>query len=180
MKVNIGRYKKANKRKVDIKIDDFDTNNLDTTLALIIYPALIQLKQNKQGGPLSMPGIVAGVDLSTEQQLTFSFYHEEMPDDWFEKQAEEWYLALDKMIWAFQQIVEASYEYKYVSVNPKISIKESGNKYLNPATGILEPTYEMINVDDEYWFDDVGYKEHERRIQEGLDLFAKYYRNLWD
>lgn len=29
-------------------------------------------------------------------------------------------------------------------------------------------------------YDETGYKEYAAKIQEGLDLFGKYYRNLWD
>ena len=51
MKVKIGRWPKVGDRKVDIKIESFDTWNLDSTLALIILPALIQLKETKHGIP---------------------------------------------------------------------------------------------------------------------------------
>jgi hypothetical protein len=34
--------------------------------------------------------------------------------------------------------------------------------------------YEFHNHDVEY------YKEQQRKIQEGLQLFAKYYESLWD
>lgn len=41
MKVNIGRYYKNGKdRKVSITVDDYDTWNLDVTLAEVILPAL--------------------------------------------------------------------------------------------------------------------------------------------
>jgi hypothetical protein len=33
---------------------------------------------------------------------------------------------------------------------------------------------------DEHWYDHIGHQLHEARIQEGLELFGKYYRNLWD
>ena len=36
------------------------------------------------------------------------------------------------------------------------------------------------NNPEEHWFDANGHAEHVKRIQEGLDLFGKYYRNLWD
>jgi hypothetical protein len=52
MKINIGKYpKKGTRRKINVQVDRFDTWGLDHTLATIIYPALIQLKQTKQGIP---------------------------------------------------------------------------------------------------------------------------------
>jgi hypothetical protein len=53
MKVNIGKFpkKSTGKRKINIEIENQDTWNLDHTLALIIYPALLQLKATKQGVP---------------------------------------------------------------------------------------------------------------------------------
>jgi len=32
----------------------------------------------------------------------------------------------------------------------------------------------------EHWTDYIGMRIHEERIQEGLELFGKYYRHLWD
>jgi len=30
-----------------------------------------------------------------------------------------------------------------------------------------------------HWFDKEGYKKHQKRIQRGINLFSKYYQNLW-
>jgi hypothetical protein len=39
----------------------------------------------------------------------------------------------------------------------------------------------MVDKDpDAHWYDAEGHKLHEDRIQEGLELFGKYYRSLWD
>ena len=52
MKVNIGKfYNPSNRRKINVQIDRYDTWSLDHTLALIILPALIQLKETKQSVP---------------------------------------------------------------------------------------------------------------------------------
>jgi hypothetical protein len=51
----------------------------------------------------------------------------------------------------------------------------------NPITGKVEDTFHMKDKDpDSHWYDLEGHTLHEERIQEGLDLFGKYYRNLWD
>lgn len=49
MKINIGPYEEA--RKVEIEVEDFDTWNADHTLALIIHPVLVKLKEQKHGSP---------------------------------------------------------------------------------------------------------------------------------
>lgn len=50
MKVKIGKYPKdESDRKIDIKIDDYDTWNLDATLSLIIYPSLIKFREKLNG-----------------------------------------------------------------------------------------------------------------------------------
>jgi hypothetical protein len=39
----------------------------------------------------------------------------------------------------------------------------------------------MVDPDPtSHYFDAAGYTLYQDRIQEGLDLFAKYYRSLWD
>ncbi len=49
MKVKVGKYPKNNRRKINVEIDYYDTWSLDHTLAMIIYPALLQLKATKHG-----------------------------------------------------------------------------------------------------------------------------------
>ena len=39
-------------RKVKIRIDNYDTWNMDSTLALIIVPMLKQLRETKHGAPM--------------------------------------------------------------------------------------------------------------------------------
>ena len=48
MKVNIGEYPEPS---VDVRIDKQDTWSMDYTLAHVILPMLIQLKETKHGSP---------------------------------------------------------------------------------------------------------------------------------
>ena len=49
MKVSIKPFpKKGGRRKINVQIERHDTWSLDHTLAIIIYPALIQLKAIKK------------------------------------------------------------------------------------------------------------------------------------
>jgi hypothetical protein len=64
---------------------------------------------------------------------------------------EEWYAILDKIIFSMDYIANER-EWKY---------------YPSEENGIEEGDYSKL-------------KEVEAKVQEGLDLFGKYYRNLWD
>lgn len=178
MKVKINKWgKTTNRRKIDIQIDSWDTWNMDSTLAMIIYPMLLQLKENHHGVPNDFAD-VGGADY--EPQECFDFYkdtHHELSN----QKMKSWADTLDKMIWSFQQIAYGDYDSKYHHGKAEYDYIKSDKQYPNPVTGKLEPTYQMLDKNpDEHWYDHVGHMKHEERIQEGIDLFAKYYRNLWD
>lgn len=178
MKINIGKFYKGNSdRKININIERFDTWNLDHTLALIILPALIQLKETKQGIPSDFAE-VGGEDY--QAQDSFDFYKETVNEN-FEKRCREWDEVLDKMIWSFQQIALEDYDDQYHHGTPKFDWIKTDKQFANPITGKMEETYQMVDKNpNEHWYDHVGHQLHEKRIQEGLELFGKYYRSLWD
>lgn len=166
MEINIGPYPNiTGPRDIKIKIDKYDTWSLDHTLALIIYPALLQLKDN-------MPGIPADFteDLDFSNQYSFDFYNEtELENNRFQQRVDKWNETLDKMIWAFREIAEDTYEEKYQHGEPDYEMIDN-----NDGTSGLE----QRNKDA--WTDYNGIKAHEEKIDEGLMLFAKYFRNLWE
>lgn len=178
MRVNIRNYNKGNiDRKVNVEIEKFDTWSLDHTLALIILPALIQLKETKHGVPADFAN-VGGEDF--DDQESFEFYKETV-NEAFDEKIKEWDKILDKMIWSFQQLALEDYESKYHHGEAKYDFVATDKMYPNPVTGKLEATYQMVDTNpEEHWYDHVGHKLHEDRIQEGLELFGKYYRALWD
>lgn len=179
MKVKINKYPKKGlkDRKVNIEIENFDTWSLDHTLALIILPALLQLKDSKHGVPSEFVD-VGGADY--ERQLSFDFYMETY-NDAFEKGCERWNDVLDKMIWSFQQLALEDYDTLYHHGKTEYSWEKSGNEFLNPVTNQIEDTYTIIDkTPDQHWYDSIGHRMHEERVQEGLELFGKYYRHLWD
>ena len=179
MKINIGKYpKKSSRRKIKVKIDNFDTWSLDHTLATIIYPALLQLKATKHGVPSEFVNDVGGT--SWEEQDSFDFY-KETHDEYWEIGSKRWDEALDKIIWSFEQIASKNYDDKYHHGRGEYDWVETDRTFPNPVTGKIEPTYQMVDKNpDEHWYDHVGQMKHEERIQEGLDLFGKYFRALWD
>ena len=180
MKANFGNYPsgKSNRaRKIKVEIERFDTWSLDNTLAYIILPALIQLKQHKMGIPGEF-GDVGGE--SHASQLSFEFYIESH-DAAFDEGCKRWEEILDKMIWSFQQIALDDYENIYHHGTLDFDWEKTEDKYPNPITGKMENMYQLVDKNpEEHWYDVVGNRLHDERIQEGLELFGKYYRNLWD
>jgi hypothetical protein len=178
MKIKMGKFPNHGHRKISVEIEDFDTWNLDHTLAKIIYPALIQLRDTKHGVPGDFVNNVGGEDYS--DQDSFDFYKETHKESW-EEAAKKWDDVLDKMIWSFEQLANQDYDDQYHHGDAKFDWIKTDKPYPNPVTGKIESTYQMIDKNpDEHWYDHVGHKMHEDRIQEGLDLFGKYFRALWD
>jgi hypothetical protein len=150
-------------REISVEIDDYDVWNLDSTLALIITPALKVLKKNKQGAPLVDDDDVPDHLKSTNARPK---EHEYDTDEfWFDR----FEYVLDEMIFAFDSI-NNDWEAQYHHGDIDWTFEESDN------TG-----FSKIKVNkDNYSFDEEGYKEQYERIKNGLRLFSKYYFTLWD
>lgn len=179
MRLKIGKYptKASFSRKVDIQIDKYDTWSLDHTLAHVIYPSLLQLKATKHGVPSEFGDVGGGTEYS---QDSFDFYKDSY-DEAFELGILRWDEILDKMIWSFEQLIRADYGEKYHHGKLEWEFVDSGGTYPNPVTGKVEKTYQMVDKNpNEHWYDAEGHHLHEERIQEGLELFGKHFRSLWD
>jgi hypothetical protein len=126
-------------RKIQVRIDPWDTWSMDHTLALIIHPMLVQLKQANHGyfssDPEDAPSIGKGeeLDYGGNDTLALDRYN------WI----------MDEMIWTFDTL----------------KTDRDHELFFNEETG-------MYNFE--------GQKEHDERIQNGLRLFGKYFRGLWD
>lgn len=81
---------------------------------------------------------------------------------------ESWGEILDKMIFAFYYCIEEN--------EPDFS----GQEKSNPKSKKLENGCYEIIFDGENIYDLEAEKAHYEKVQEGLDLFAKYFRNLWN
>lgn len=176
MKVSI-LHRRTKGNKTEVVIERHDTWSLDHTLAMIILPALLQLKATKQGVPGQIVTVTGG---SGELQDSFDFYKESYDDAW-EKNIKLWDEILDKIIWSFQQLALEDYDDLYHHGQAKYDFEECDKQCYNPITKKMEKTYKMVDKNpNEHWYDHVGHQLHEERIQEGLELFGKYYRALWD
>jgi hypothetical protein len=178
MKVNIGSYSKRRSiRKVKIEIEQFDTWSLDHTLALIIYPALLQLKDTKQGVPSEFAEV--GGEEYTDQ-TSFDFYTDTCAES-RDEGIKRWDEILDKMIWSFQQLVGDDYSSAYHHGEAKYEFVKTDKTFPNPVSGKVEKTFRLLDTNPEdHWYDHEGHSLHEERIQEGLMLFGKHYRSLWN
>jgi len=153
-------------RDIRINIDDYDVWNMDTTLAMIIHPMLIKLKEIKNGHPC-IQKMHKDAPCVINQDCNCN---------------EEWNTILDKMIWSFKQQFDTSEEDQYYSgdlVWEDELIPTDGAGNVVPKE---EATFfRMVkSPKDTFKIDTDGLTKHYERIQEGLDLFAKYYQSLWD
>ena len=147
-------------RKIKIRIDKYDTWNMDHTLALIILPMLKQLKATKQGSPL-----VDDEDIPEHMRHSCPEYYE-TDDPWIHY---KWEWVLNEMIWAFEQELDDSWEDKFIHGTPVYDFD------------ILDDNYKvMTQTNPDYWVDREGIKEYNDKINNGFRLFGKYYRGLWD
>lgn len=163
------------KNKIDVvDIESFDTWSLDYTLALIILPALLQFKQQKTGIPSEFIADVTGS--SHDSQGSFDF-HIDTYDEAYDKACQKWEIVLDKMIWSFLEIIKDDYENLYHHGDSDISFEPI--ELTDPVTGNKTKYQQLVNKSSDYWYDTVGRALHEERIDEGLALFGKFYRNLW-
>tara|TARA_B110000971_G_scaffold190571_1_gene201685 strand:- start:829 stop:1218 length:390 start_codon:yes stop_codon:yes gene_type:complete len=97
MKVNIGDYPNPS---VEVQIDKQDTWGMDYTLAHVILPMLIQLKETKHGSPFTEDS-----DVPEELRSTSAEPKENKWDTDSNFHA-RWDWIMDEMIWAFTEKCE--------------------------------------------------------------------------
>jgi len=144
-------------QKVKVHIDRWDTWSMDHTLALIILPMLVQLKDTTHGAPTVDNEDVPKELRATKKQI--EAYGKKGDVD--PKHFERWDWILDEMIWAFEQKNRDHWEEDYYG--PYIESEDS-----KPLGGHFE------------WTDDEGRKKHQERMTNGFRLFGKYLESLWD
>lgn len=73
-----------------------------------------------------------------------------------------WEHIIDEMIFAFESLAKADWEEQYYDY------------------GDVSETIDLINTFSAVKYDKEGWKKHNERIDNGLRLFGKYYRALWN
>lgn len=85
---------------------------------------------------------------------------------------EEWDTILDKMIWSFEQVVNDEWEWKFYEEFDNLNDDES--LWVRDENGNL--LYKKIRGK----WDIEGHDAYDAKIQEGLELFGKHFRNFWN
>jgi hypothetical protein len=168
----INRWSNNRTRKVKIHIDNYDVWSADHTLAMIIHPVLLKLKEVKHGS-----GQVDAADVPEHIRPT----EEAGPDNGYTDDTvhERWDWVLDEMIWAFEQCTKDDRGENQFHHNT-----DQLHMFTTPVEGSkfssVEFNYQKDPAKPKYWVDTEAKKLHNDRIDNGLRLFAKYYFALWD
>jgi len=137
-------------RKTKIRIDRYDTWNMDHTLALIILPMLKQLKSTKHGSPYTddedVPEHLRSTAATPLTQDEKDCGHTD--DLWFKR----WDWIMDEMIYAFEMELDEDWDL---------------NIYQREPEGWDDAKFAERKVIQD-------------RIANGFRLFGKYYQGLWD
>lgn len=154
MKVSIGPYNRKrgsspNSRTVKIKVSPYDCWNLDETLARVILPSLRCFKNRQYVGICS------------------AYHDPNMPDEG----RSLWLDAIDMMIWSFEEIIFNYHEPDFPErINYCAWKKVRDNFWENTPAVYADGALEKWKADT---------KAYNERIQKGLDLFGKHFRDLW-
>lgn len=150
------------KRKVKIKIHSYDVWNMDSTLAMIILPMLIELKKCKHGF-----GFVEDADVPEELRSTNA---KPLTDDeknsglWDNSASPRYDWLMDELIWTFTQLNDENSDAQFWGPEPERTEDEDIDTW--------------IKRDRKVDWD--GLRAHDARIKNGLRLFGTYYQTLWD
>jgi len=134
-----------------------------------VLPRLKKLREDT----LSYPSRLSNSDETSRyfsNQRYFSFYKDVSKDDSKTQEfgALKWNEILDKIIWSFEHInddVDPIYPENYDSRHIVVDISEKGTAF---------------RLADDRKIDWSPIEAHQRRLQEGFELFGKHYENLWE
>ena len=143
--------------------------NFNTYHSKWSVPRLKHLRDNGHGHP-------ANIEIDNKVSKFGSASHViGMPDTALKSQKKEfsrkvlaWKAVLDKMIWSFEHLedfVKPIYPKDYDERMKKTFYDDESVSYVHIDK--RKPDYSPIN-------------EHNKKVQEGLDLFAKHYQDLWN
>jgi hypothetical protein len=145
--------------KKKIKIHNYDTWSMDSTLSHIILPMLKQLKATQHGAPFTDDeDVPEGMGLrSTEAPPKKEEW--ESDENWFKR----WEWIMNEMIWTFEQLSSDTDTDKFYD-----------HSECDYNADVFDWSNSKLKVDRE------GLEKHEKRIKNGCRLFGKYYQCLWD
>lgn len=156
------------KRTIIVKVDPYDVWSLDHTLSLIAVPLLIELQKQKQGAPfIEYEDVPKHLRPTPAQIKKYQENHDTDPD-WFKR----YHWVLNEMIWAHEQLLKDDDEDQFIIEHGEID----WTKYPEDEGKTTTP----LRWKKRYKMDNKGLQAHRERIDNGLRLFGKYYRSLWD
>jgi hypothetical protein len=158
---------KRGSRKIKVRIDRYDTWNMDNTLALIIHPMLVQLRKSANSS-----GKVDDEDVPEHLRST-AVPPKENCYDIDDNYHKRWEYVLDEMIFAFEAKANGNWDDQFYSGERDINwveVEFEGEKLREAQTG---PNH-TFKVDRE------GLNAYHARMKNGFRLFGKYYESLWD
>lgn len=157
-----------------VKIDRWDTWNMDHTLALIVLPMLRQLKDAKHGAPL-----VDDEDVPEHLRSTAAAPKE---NEWDtdSNHFDRWDWVMGEMIFAFECKLDDSWENQFREGEIDmlwVPVDANGNQVPKGE----HKYYQMQDgPNNTYKCDYEGMQVVQKRIDNGFRLFGKYYQALWD
>ena len=142
-----------------VHIDNYDVWSMDHTLALIVHPMLVKLKSQKHGY-----GWIDDADVPRNLRSTAKGARDGLTNeyDWDNNAERRYEWMLDELIWTFAQLA---------------SDDDTGQFYDHSAMDLTADINTQMN---QLKVDQKGLEAHEKRIANGLRLFGKYFRSLWD
>jgi hypothetical protein len=153
-------------RKINVRIDKYDTWGAGETLSLIIAPMLRQLRDTKQGCPL-----VDNRDVPVELRAN-------KKEETFEQTEAKWNYVLNEMIYSFEAL-----EKNALGIEDWEAKFYSGEvDFISVETEINGKMYHTLERGPNHTFavDSKNLSKERKRIDNGFRLFGKYYWNLWD
>ena len=164
--LTINKYLDKKERKVKVRVDKYDVWSADHTIALLIHPLLLKLKEQKHGAPF--------VDDEDAPEHLRSTNAPPKENEWDtdDNHFKRWDWVLDEMIWAFEQCTDADHgDSKFYSGDVDWTFEKDSD------TGLSRMGYGPKHT---FKVDHDAQKAHYDRIKNGLRLFVKYYMALWD
>ena len=168
MLVKMGKYpKNGDDRKVSVRIDPHDAWGAYHSLALIIVPMLKMVKEKKQGSPFVDSEDVPEELRRTEEDCE-TFLSSGDIDDKFHAR---WEWVIDQMIFSFEHYLNADEnDFQFWDEFPEIA----EFKDTDDGTGNKELVWKTKGK-----YNEERAKIYYDKVQNGLNLFAKYYGSLW-
>jgi hypothetical protein len=154
------QWMQSRKKRIEyVHIDKYDVWSMDSTLALIILPMLQKLKTQKHGY-----GWVDNKDVPKDYRSTVKGARTGLKQyDWDHNAEVRYAWMLEELIWTFSQLADEDDGESQFYDHTESSKEKDFNKSL-----------QKLKVDH------VGLEAHHKRIENGLRLFGKYFRTLWD